>query len=149
MLNSTSFRRVLVLACPQRTASGWVGLGAWFCVEVVYPSRNRHPPGYQPGLALSNYVYHDQRVITTLNRQSLMLTRTWDSRTDATRPQGQGLKVSRPRPSTWVPRPRPRTEVPRPRTRGHTRPTCNVNILLWKSKMTIITNFMYSAAKQT
>jgi len=24
--------------------SGWVGLGDWFCAEVVYPSKDGHPP---------------------------------------------------------------------------------------------------------
>jgi len=26
--------------------SGWVGLGAWFRAEVVYPSKDGHPPGH-------------------------------------------------------------------------------------------------------
>ena len=50
-------------------------------------------------------------------------------------PQGQGRNLS----------------SPRLRTQGQglniTRPTCNVNI--WRSKMTMITNFMYLTAKQT
>ena len=39
---SPSFRRVLIPAYPQRVGSGWVGLGAWFCAEVVYPSKDGH-----------------------------------------------------------------------------------------------------------
>jgi len=31
---------------PQRAGSGWVGLGAWFCAEVLYPSKDGHPPRY-------------------------------------------------------------------------------------------------------
>jgi len=27
----------------QRVGSGWVSLGAWFCAEVVYPSKDGHP----------------------------------------------------------------------------------------------------------
>jgi len=30
-------------------------LGAWFRAEVVYLSKNGHPPRYQPGLVYSNY----------------------------------------------------------------------------------------------
>jgi len=41
---SLSFHRVLIPAYPQTASSGWVGLGAWFCVQVVYPSKNGHPP---------------------------------------------------------------------------------------------------------
>jgi len=29
----------------QRAGSGWVGLGAWFLAEVVYPSKDGHPLG--------------------------------------------------------------------------------------------------------
>jgi len=29
-------------ANPQRNGSGWVHLGAWFCAEVVYPSKDGH-----------------------------------------------------------------------------------------------------------
>jgi len=28
------------------SGSGWVGLGAWFRAEVVYPSKDGHPPRY-------------------------------------------------------------------------------------------------------
>ena len=58
--------------------------------------------------------------------------------------QDQGLKISRPRPRTWFPRPRLRFQG---QGLNHMRPTCNVNI--WRSKMTMITNFMYFTAKQT
>jgi len=38
---SPSLRRVLI---PAETGSGWVGLGARFHAEVVYPSKDGHPP---------------------------------------------------------------------------------------------------------
>jgi len=50
----------------QRAGSGCVGLGAWFCAEVVYPSKDGHPPRHTPGLAYSNYVDGVQRVTSTL-----------------------------------------------------------------------------------
>jgi len=34
-----SFRKVLITAC-QRVGSGWLDLRAWFCAEVVYPSKD-------------------------------------------------------------------------------------------------------------
>jgi len=30
-------------AYQRRDGSGWVDLGAWFCAEVVYPSKDGHP----------------------------------------------------------------------------------------------------------
>ena len=33
---------------PRRAASGWVDLCAWFCAEVVYPSKDGHPPRHRP-----------------------------------------------------------------------------------------------------
>jgi len=66
---SPSFRQVLIPAYPQRAGSGWVGLGDWSCAEVVYPSKDGHPPRHWPGLAQTNYIDQVQRVTTTLNRQ--------------------------------------------------------------------------------
>jgi len=39
-----AFCRVLIPAYPQRAGLGGVGLAAWFCIEVVYPSKGGHPP---------------------------------------------------------------------------------------------------------
>jgi len=57
---SPSFRLVLNSTYPWREVSGWVGLGAWFCAEVVYPcihpsttysnQRLTAMPNQQPGL---------------------------------------------------------------------------------------------------
>ena len=38
-----SHSQLLTFAYPWRDGSSWVDLGAWFCAEVVYPSKDGHP----------------------------------------------------------------------------------------------------------
>jgi len=42
---------------------------AWFCAEVVYPSKDGHPSMQKAGPASSNYVDRDKRVTAKPNRQ--------------------------------------------------------------------------------
>jgi len=48
-------------AYPRRDGSGSVDLSAWFCAEVVYPSKDGHHPGTNRAWR-SNYLDRDQRV---------------------------------------------------------------------------------------